>query len=90
MQEQFYQAKPTTISTILKQWEKNTLSKKVEKYFEEIDIVLSDRHTQGLYNAFKWRKASILTQLWTEMQDLMNIYIELKLQNQTFAPVVKL
>ena len=59
-----------TISTILKQQEKKTLLKKVRKYFKEIDIALLNRHTQSLYNVFKQREASILTQLWTEMTRL--------------------
>ena len=69
-QEQSYQAKSTTISTISKQREKKALPKEVGKYSKELDIALPGKHTRGLYDAFKRREASILAQLRTGMARL--------------------
>lgn len=60
------------------------LSDKIEKHFKRVDVALSDKHTQQLYDQLSWREASILAQLRTDMVRL-NEYlycIEIVLSDQ--------
>jgi hypothetical protein len=50
--------------------EKKALPEGVGRYSKEMDLALPGKHTRALYDAFKWREASILAQLRTGMARL--------------------
>ena len=54
-----------------------------------MDTALPGKHTRALYDAFKWREASILAQLRTGMARLNGYLYRIEQQNQTNVPVGK-